>query len=434
MSTARDFFGTDGVRGLAGVYPLDKEGTYAIGMAVGTQFAKPGEKIVIACDTRESSPGIVNQVANGLMAVGVNVVLVGVMPTPGLAYITREREDFVAGVMVTASHNTFEFNGIKVFDSNGNKLSSEVEKTLNKLIIDGAAERGRGQSEVNEPLINMYEDFLVGTAPGLSLGYALALDSANGSASTLSDKVFKRLGADVTILSNTPNGTNINENCGATHTEALAKAVVDNKLTLGIAFDGDADRVIFVDSLGREVKGDYLLYILAVTSGSKGVVATVMSNIGFELALKAKGIELIRTAVGDHNVIEALDKTGYKVGGEESGHIVLPDLLQTGDGLLAAVQVLKDINGSGKSLVEWCDEVHLVPQSMVNVPLDDKSLLDKPEVKELIESESAKLESKGRLLIRPSGTEPVVRVMVESDNAHELAEEVAAKLESIIYP
>jgi phosphoglucosamine mutase len=430
---SRDLFGTDGVRGVAGEYPLDTDGVKAIAKAVGVYFAEPGKTIVIGQDTRESSAQIVEDLISGLNEVGVNSVCVEVLPTPGLAYLTHTHEEFVAGIMVTASHNTYKYNGIKVFDKDGGKLADSTENDLNDLIEKGVENRSPiGESVVNKKLINQYEDFLVETASSLQLnGLLVAIDSANGASSKLAERVFKRLGANVTALFDQPNGRNINENCGATDIAALRQVVLDKHLALGIALDGDADRLIMVDERGREVKGDYLLYILAVVRQTNGVVATIMSNQGFEIALQKKGIELLRTDVGDRYVLEGLKQTGYKLGGETSGHIIFPLVLSTGDGLLAAVQTLRAINTSNKSLAQWCDEVELLPQALVNIPLADKSLLKSKKVQDFINSETDRLKP-GRMLIRPSGTEPLVRVMVEAPNADEEAEMVAAKLEELL--
>jgi phosphoglucosamine mutase len=430
---SRELFGTDGVRGLAGQYPLDSDGVYRIGMAVGTQFATPGQQIVIGQDTRESSAQIVDGLIKGLNAVGVEAVTAGVLPTPGLAYSTRESEQFVAGIMVTASHNPYEYNGIKVFDNHGNKLTDEIETILNTLIKDGSPEKEAGTSRSDPELIHHYEDFLVACADGLNLhGLSIAVDTANGACSGLAERVLTRLGAGVTALFNTPDGRNINAGCGATDTATLAKRVLDDKLDIGIALDGDADRIIMIDSQGREVRGDYLLYILAVSGHCQGVVATVMSNLGFELALKRERIALERTDVGDRYVLEGLERTGYKLGGEQSGHIIFPDVLATGDGLLAGVKTLQAIDASHKNLAQWCDEVELLPQALVNIPLPDKAILQSPAVQTFIDTQTAAFAGKGRLLIRPSGTEPLARVMVEAEDAQAVAERIAAELKELI--
>jgi phosphoglucosamine mutase len=431
---SRELFGTDGVRGLAGEYPLDDDGSYRIGMAVGSHFGQPGQQIVIGWDTRESSPVIVGNLSKGLQAMGIDVVLAGVLPTPGLSYVTRERAEFVAGVMVTASHNPYRYNGIKVFDANGDKLTDGIESELNRLIVSDLPPMGGGHQKEDPTLVELYEEFLIGTAPGLQLhGLKVGVDSANGAASGLAAKVFQRLGAEVTSLFDSPDGKNINDGCGATDISALKDIVTNNKLDLGVAVDGDADRLIMVDHLGREVKGDYLLYLLAVVRQADGVVATVMSNLGFEQALQKRGIKLLRTDVGDRYVLEGLRQTGYKLGGEQSGHIIFPLVLATGDGLLAAVQTLRAVETSGKSLAEWCDEVELLPQALVNVSLDDKSKLEEPDIKDYINSQSAAVAANGgRILIRPSGTEPLVRVMVEAPGAESIAKEIAEHLEELL--
>jgi phosphoglucosamine mutase len=430
---SRELFGTDGVRGRAGEYPLDSSGVDRIARAVGTHFAEVGEQIVIGCDTRVSSEKIVADLTKGLTAVGVNAVSAGVIPTPGLAYLTREQESFVAGIMVTASHNTYEYNGIKVFDKNGDKLSDEVEAILNGLIETSIEDRAAGTPRSDTTLVEQYEDFLVASRPELSLNnLTIAIDSANGAASGIAERVFRRFGADVTPLFDTPNGTNINDRCGATDTHQLAEVVTEKKLALGIALDGDADRLILIDNLGREVKGDYVLYILAVANNFEGVVATVMSNLGFEKALTEKHIQLVRTAVGDRYVLEGLAQTGYKLGGEQSGHIILPDILATGDGMLAAIQVLAAVSDSDKTLAEWCDEVTILPQALVNIALSDRSLLERPDIQDFVHAQEEKFSGRGRLLIRPSGTEPLARVMVEADNADELATQIAKELEILL--
>jgi len=426
---ARELFGTDGVRGKAGEYPLDSEGAMAIGSAVGQLFCQPGDQVLIGCDPRESSAGLVSSLTAGLIRQGVSVLSVGIITTPGLAYLTRESK-VAAGVMVTASHNPFNYNGVKVFDGTGGKLSDDTEHQLNDLIESGVAPAEQpGSSALDESLIKHYEDFLVSSSEGLQLhGLKLAVDMANGSASGLAQRVFERLGAQVTPLFDQPDGRNINDHCGATDVTELERVVSAQACDLGVAFDGDADRLIMVDGQGRAVKGDYLLYLLAVTGHTKGVVATVMSNLGFEQALLKQGIAVERTAVGDRYVLEGLEKTGYELGGEQSGHIVLPRLLQTGDGILAAVQVLKALQGSDKSLAQWCDEVPLLPQALVNIELTDRQLLDKPEIQQYIEQQTQQLAGRGRLLIRPSGTEPLARVMVEAPQAEAEAQRISSEL------
>ncbi len=430
---SRELFGTDGVRGLAGTYPLDEAGSVRIGMAVGTHFAQPGQGVVIGWDPRESSAGLVDGLIKGLTAVGVNVTKAGVLPTPGLAYLTREGKDFVAGVMVTASHNPYQYNGVKVFDADGGKLTDEIETTLNKLIVDGVEERGSGEVKEATELVKSYEDFLVASAGDFRLdGTALAVDSANGAAYGLAARVFERLGAEVTALFDKPDGRNINDGCSATDTKALSQRVVADKLAFGVALDGDADRLMLIDEQGRQLNGDHIMYILAAAGNLPGVVLTVMSNLGVENALKAKGIKVERAQVGDRYVLESLRKTGFKLGGEQSGHIILPALIEAGDALLVAIQVIKATQTSGKTLAEWRDEVTMLSQALVNMPLADKKALGKPEVQAFIKAQTAQLGDKGRLLVRPSGTEPLARVMVEAPDAQALAEQIVAKLKELL--
>lgn len=430
---SRGIFGTDGIRGLAGQFPLDENGAKRIGMAVGTYFARSGQRIVIGCDPRESSAGLVEGINDGLTAVGVNVTSIGVVPTPALAYVTREGEDFAAGVMVTASHNPYQYNGVKVFDAHGDKLADGVETELNRLIEQGVPERAGGERTTDEKLLRGYEDFLVASAGDLRLDeLALAVDSANGSASGLAQRVLGRLGAKVTSLFDEPDGHNINDGCGATDTMALAETVVNNKLALGIALDGDADRVMLVDGQGRQLNGDHLLYILAVSGQLDGVVVTVMTNLGLEKAFNKQNIKLDRVAVGDRYVLEGLETTGFRLGGEQSGHIIFPELLKTGDGLLAAVQTIKAVAASGKDLAEWRDELEIVPQALVNIPLEDKSRLDEPAVKAFLSEQAKLLGTSGRVLIRPSGTEPLARVMVEAPYAEKVARQVADDLQALL--
>ncbi|MGB4800828.1 MAG: phosphoglucosamine mutase [Candidatus Saccharimonadales bacterium] len=429
---SRELFGTDGVRALAGTYPLDDAGAAAIGRAIGAQFACASQHIVIACDTRESSEHLVETISQGLQSVGVNVVFAGVMPTPGLAYVTAHHDEFVAGVMITASHNPYEFNGVKVFSATGSKLPDAAEEQLNHDIESGVPDREGGSFEIRE-LVHEYEDFLVGSAEDLRLDiYKIAVDTAHGAAAGLGQRVFERLGAEVVALGDEPNGRNINVRCGATDTAELQRTVREQHCDLGIAVDGDADRLIMVDALGRECNGDYILYLLAVASGYDHVVATVMSNLGTEQALQAHGIGLERTAVGDRYVLERLLKTGYKIGGEQSGHIILPMLATTGDGILAAVQVLRAIESSDKALSEWRNEVTMLPQALVNFRIEDKTKLNTPEVVAYVQAKTAGLGDTGRILVRPSGTEPLARVMVEAPGAEALAAEIALKLQELV--
>lgn len=429
---SRKLFGTDGIRGKAGEYPLDAAGAQQVGKAIAAYFTKPGELIVVGSDPRESSPALTQAVINGLLTMGVQVENVGVIPTPGLAYLTKQRGAAV-GVMITASHNPYTDNGIKVFAAGGSKLTDAIEISLNNLIDSEITDRSPGQVAASETAVRAYETFLINCAEGTPLeGFSIALDSANGATSGIALRVFEKLGAQVVPLFDHPNGTNINVACGATDTTTVQQVVREQNLTAGAAFDGDGDRVMLVDEKGRLLSGDHLLYILAVTGHHTGVVTTLMSNMGLETALQDHGISLLRTAVGDRYVLEGLAQTGFSLGGEQSGHIILSQYAGTGDGLLAAILVCKQVQASGKTLAQWYDELPLLPQALVNVPLEDKKLLEDPKVSAFIEAQAARLGNNGRLNIRPSGTEPKLRIMVEATDASELAEDIADQLTGII--
>lgn len=429
---SRNLFGTDGVRGIVGEYPLDDAGVYAMGRAAGTEFAVSGDTILVACDTRESSRHLVDMISKGLMEVGVNVIFTGVIPTPGLAYLTATHDEFVAGVMITASHNPYEYNGVKIFDAKGGKLPDESEERVNELIENGTPDRGQGTFR-EQDFSDEYVQFLLSSTDGVRFdGLKVALDLANGASYRVGERVFQKLGAETVVMSDTPNGTNINEKCGATDTNALSQLVLNEQCDLGLAFDGDADRIMMVDRLGRQCDGDHILYILAVQNDFRSVVATVMTNLGTEQALAAKNISLERTTVGDRYVLERLIETGRPLGGEQAGHIIIHHLNTTGDGILAGVQVLKALKESNRSLAEWRDDITLMPQALVNFHIDDKTKLSQPEVVAYVEAETAKFNGQGRLLIRPSGTEPLARVMVEGENARERAEHIAARLQELV--
>lgn len=389
----------------------------------------PGETILVGWDTRESSEMLVEAVVDGLVAMGVDVRKLGVIPTPGLAYLTKQRKTR-AGIIITASHNPYTDNGIKVFTTDGRKLPDDVQAGLNELISkDRIADRGPGSVSDDGGAIKDYEDFLVAGAGNTSFkDLAIAVDSANGATSGIAGRVFNRLGAKTTAMFDKPDGRNINVGCGATDTRALQAAVKEHGLKAGVALDGDGDRLILVDEKGRELTGDHILYILAVAGKQKGVIATVMSNNGLEAALKEHGIGLKRTGVGDRSVLEGLDETGFRLGGEQSGHIIISEYSTTGDGILAAVRTLALVLDSGKSLGAWYDELKLVPQALVNIPLSDKSLLTRPDIKSYIDGQVAELGSNGRLNIRPSGTEPKARIMVEAADAAERAKAIAERL------
>jgi phosphoglucosamine mutase len=402
-----------------------------IGKAVGAYFTKPGDVVLVGWDPRESSEMLVKGVVDGLVAMGMDVRKVGVIPTPGLAYLTKQQKA-KAGVMITASHNPYTDNGVKVFTSGGRKLPDDAQTALNDLIASDIAGLSEGKSSDASAAASVYEDFLMASAEGASLGSLnLGVDSANGATSGIAERVFTKLGAKVVPLFDKPDGRNINVQCGATDTAALQAEVQRQGLAAGVAFDGDGDRVILVDEKGRQLTGDHLLYILAVAGQQTGVVATLMSNQGLETALKKQGISLHRTAVGDRSVIEGLEQTGFLLGGEQSGHIILPKYFATGDGLLAAIRTLALVIASGKTLAAWYDELELLPQAIISLPFPDKSQLGSPDIKAFIADQTAQLGDAGRLNIRASGTEPKVRIMVEAPDADKRAQAIADQLSNL---
>jgi phosphoglucosamine mutase len=426
-------FGTDGIRGLVGQYPLDAVGAQQIGKAIASHFARPGEVIMIGSDPRESSADLVTAVSAGITAMGVHVLNVGVVPTPGLAYLTSQETEAKAGVMITASHNPYTDNGIKVFTADGGKLSDSIQDSLNTLINSQIADEGIGVATDEPGRVGDYEAFLVDSAIGSPFdGLRFALDCANGAASAIAVQVFEKLGAIVVPLFDHPDGKNINAQCGTTDTAALEQAVQQRALDAGAAFDGDADRVALIDGKGRRLSGDHLLYILAITGHHRGVVATDMSNGGLELALRKRGIDLHRTAVGDRYVLEGLAETGYKLGGEQSGHIIQTTFSTTGDGLLAAVQTLQQVRSSGKSLAKWYDELTLLPQELLNISLADQNLLNDPGVVSYLAAQIIDLGDNGRLITRASGTEPKLRIMVEAPDAPKRAKAIAEQLSALL--
>lgn len=445
---ARRYFGTDGIRAEAGTYPLNELGAYRIGKSIGQYFSQNSDQkspyIVLGRDPRESSPMLEKAIVKGLSEAGVHVQLIGVIPTPGLMYLAGET-DAIAGVMITASHNPYTDNGVKVVSGDGKKLPDEIEEAIDQLLVAQIeADEPAGDENIvlvdetlNDPqtievLHQQYEDFLYASAGGMRLdGMKLAVDTANGATSGYAQRLFTKLGAEVTAMSDQPDGKNINVECGATHTEAMQNKVKELGLDAGVAFDGDGDRLMMSDGQGRQLSGDNVMYILAVATDQKAVVATAMSNMGLENALGEQGIELLRADVGDRYVLEMLGDKGYTLGGEQSGHIIMLDQAKTGDGMLAAVQVLKHVKASGKSLAEWGEEVTVLPQKIVNIRVSDKSLISRPEIQQFLADQQIKFGTSGRLNIRPSGTEPLIRVMVESANAEEQAQAIADELSKL---
>ncbi|AEG10758.1 phosphoglucosamine mutase [Shewanella baltica BA175] len=429
---SRKYFGTDGVRGKVGEFPITPDFAMKLGWAAGTVLASSGTKeVLIGKDTRSSGYMLESAMEAGFSAAGVNVALIGPMPTPAVAYLASTfRAD--AGVVISASHNPFYDNGIKFFSNSGTKLNDAqeleiealLEKALNQNAMQCVASEKLGKVRRIDDAAGRYIEFCKGTFPNhLSLtGFKIVVDSAHGAAYHIAPNVYRELGAEVISINDKPNGVNINDHCGATHLDSLQTAVMVHEADLGIALDGDADRVMFVDHNGHVVDGDEILFILAQAAHSKGemtggVVGTLMSNLGLELALKQMDIPFVRAKVGDRYVVEQLKATGWQLGGEGSGHILSLQHASTGDGIVASLQVLKAVLESQKSLSEIKAGMTKLPQVLINVRLataDADSILAKSSVQQAVIKAEGILGDQGRVLLRKSGTEPLIRVMVES--------------------
>lgn len=422
-------FGTDGIRGPANRHPMTSEVALKVGMAAGRVFANGHRsRVVIGKDTRLSGYMIESALMSGFTAVGCDVFLLGPMPTPAVAMLTRSlRADM--GVMISASHNRYQDNGIKLFDSEGYKLSDEKEREIERLVAADAsamlaAPDAIGRATRVESAQERYIEFAKRTLPrDLSLdGLRIVIDCANGAGYKVAPEALWELGAEVIKIGVQPNGHNINHKCGSTAPEALVEKVRELRADIGIALDGDADRVVIVDERGSIVDGDQLMAVIAdswararkLTAG--GIVATVMSNLSLERYLDGLGLHMVRTSVGDRHVVEHMRKNGYNVGGEQSGHIVMSDFTTTGDGLLAAFQILSVVVSSGKPVSEVCRRFDPLPQLLRNVRYSNGMPLDNARVRAAIEEGKGRLGASGRLVIRPSGTEPLIRVMAEGDD------------------
>jgi phosphoglucosamine mutase len=441
----RKYFGTDGIRGQSNLFPMTPDLAMRVGVAVGTIFRNGAHRhrVVIGKDTRLSGYMLENALVAGFTAAGLDVFLLGPIPTPGVAMLTRSlRADI--GVMISASHNPFEDNGIKLFGPDGYKLSDEMEGQIEELLEkDMTAQLAKsqeiGRAKRVEGDIYRYIEHAKRTLPrDVTLqGLRVAIDCANGAAYKVAPLALWELGADVVTIGNEPNGININLDCGSTHPEALQKKVHEVRADIGIALDGDADRVLIVDEHGKIVDGDQLMAVIADSWAAEGmlsgdgIVATVMSNLGLERYLKGRSLNLHRTKVGDRYVVEHMRQNGFNVGGEQSGHIVLSDFGTTGDGLVAALQILACVKRQGKSVSEVCHRFDPVPQVLKNVRVSSGMSLENVTVRQAIADAEAELAKNGRLLIRPSGTEPLIRVMAEGDD-REQVERIVDELISVI--
>jgi phosphoglucosamine mutase len=427
---ARKYFGTDGVRGTANSGAMTADMVLKIGMAAGNLYKRGSHRhrVVIGKDTRLSGYMIEQALTAGLLASGMDVFLFGPVPTPAVAMLTRSmRADL--GVMISASHNPYPDNGIKIFGPDGYKLSDEQEQEIERRLegpgtIEVAAPAAIGRAKRIEDAQARYIEFAKRTFPkDMKLdGLRVVIDTAHGAAYKVAPTALWELGAEIVQIGHEPNGTNINEKCGSTAPQAMCDKVRELRADIGIALDGDADRVIIADERGRVVDGDQLMALIASSWAKRGelrgggLVATVMSNLGLERFLAEQKLTLARTKVGDRYVVEHMRSHGYNVGGEQSGHIVLSDFSTTGDGLLAAFQVLAEVVRSGKPVSEVCSRFTPVPQILKNVKFKTGQPLEEPQVKSAVADAQARLGNSGRLVIRPSGTEPLIRVMAEGDD------------------
>lgn len=430
----RRYFGTDGIRGQSNTFPMTPDLAMRVGIAVGTIFRRGTHRhrVVIGKDTRLSGYMLENAMVAGFTAAGVDAFVLGPIPTPAVAMLTRSLRCDI-GVMISASHNPYEDNGIKLFGPDGYKLSDEIEMQIEDLLekdLSGQLAKSDdiGRAKRIDGVHDRYIEFAKRTLPrDVTLkGLRVAIDCANGAAYKVAPAVLWELGADVVTIGDTPNGTNINLDCGSTHPAALQKKLHEVRADIGIALDGDADRVIIVDETGTIVDGDQLMAVVAeswaddqILKGG-GIVATVMSNLGLERFLDGKGLTLARTKVGDRYVVEHMRQNNFNVGGEQSGHIVLSDFGTTGDGLVAALQILACVKRSGKTVSEVCRRFEPVPQLLRNVRISGGKPLEDSIVKQAIADAESELARSGRLVIRPSGTEPLIRVMAEGDDRSQI--------------
>ena len=422
-------FGTDGIRGVANV-DLTPTLAYDLGRAVGHLLEAFGRRVVIGQDTRRSGDMLVAAVSAGLASVGADAIQVGVVTTPCLAHAAASGE-FAAGIMVSASHNPPDDNGLKVL-SGGRKIDDEVEEELEHLVFQAESLPGMPNEQIGRITqetapVAAYRASLLAAAGDLLRGMRIAIDCANGSASAIAPDLLRELGASVTVLAASPDGTNINLDSGSTQPQALAAAVVAGGLEMGMAFDGDADRLIAVDERGSIVDGDGVMGICALASLAAGtlrnriLVTTVLSNGGLDRAIVAVGGRVIRTPVGDRHVFEAMERADASLGGEQSGHVIFRDLAVTGDGILSAIQLVKTLRGTGATLAEAAAQIQMLPQVMINSAVRHRDQWEvDPEFAAAVAEADARLGARGRILVRPSGTEPKIRIMVEGEDADEI--------------
>lgn len=427
----KQLFGTDGIRGVAGEYPLDAATVYAFGLALGhdATAAQGRPEILIGADTRESGSWIAETVAGGLEAAGAKVRYAGVITTPGVAYLTRTGP-FLAGVMISASHNPFRDNGLKVFGHSGFKLPDSEEHEIEQEILrirEQGIEPHPIHLEIDETLAGQYLEFLISTASIRFDGVKIAIDCGNGASYRLAPELFRRLGAEVAAICTEPDGRNINLDCGALHLGRLQQHVLEQGADFGVAFDGDADRAIFVSGSGKVKDGDSVLLAAARALRQAGrlkgdtVVSTVMANLGLEKALEREGIRMVRTPVGDKYVLEEMERLGAVIGGEQSGHVIFREFATTGDGMLTALRLFEIARQAGTGLDELTADLVVFPQKLVNVRVKEKkALTEVPSVAAEIRKVEDEFAGSGRVLVRFSGTEPLARVMVEGPDMNQV--------------
>jgi phosphoglucosamine mutase len=439
---ARQYFGTDGIRGTVGVAPITPDFVLRLAHAVGRVLRQTDAKptVMIGKDTRISGYMLESALESGFNSAGVDVVLLGPLPTPGVAYLTRAMRASL-GVVISASHNPFEDNGIKFFSAQGTKLPDAWEEAVEAALKEApvwATSADLGKTRRLDDAAGRYIEFAKSTfATDLTLkGLKIVVDGSHGAAYHIAPQVFHELGAEVVAIGCTPDGLNINKDVGATHPEALVEAVKTHQAHYGIALDGDADRLQFVDSTGRLFNGDEVLYMMVcerLERGEKvpGAVGTLMTNMAVELALKERGLDLVRAKVGDRYVLEELEKRGWLLGGEGSGHLLALDKHSTGDGIISALQVLQAVQRSGKTVGQILNGMAIFPQVLLNVRLKPGQVWKTPALDAMVKTVEAELGQTGRVLIRPSGTEPLVRVMVEARDAVQ-AKRCAQRLVDVI--
>ena len=452
MLILKKYFGTDGIRRVANIgltpelaYKVAKAGAYVL-----AKHASNTPTILIGRDTRLSGNLIESAMIAGFLSYGANVKILGVIPTPGVAYLTKKLKAD-ASVVISASHNTYEFNGVKYFSNKGMKIPDELEEEIEEVMDSGKIDELTAVNDkigVSEIRIDLLEEYVYFFRKNFEEelenldkeNFVIAVDTANGATSVVAEKVFEKLGIKHHIINNNPDGININDNCGSTHLEGLKNFVVENKCSLGVAYDGDGDRCLLVDENGNEIDGDKILAVISNYLKKKGelkkdtVVATVMSNLGLNKYTENNGLKLVQTKVGDRYVLEEMMKNGYNLGGEQSGHVILLDYNPTGDGILTSIMFIKTLLEENKKASELCNIIKLYPQVLVNakVSSDKKYDFDKDEeIKEEIKKLEEEFSGNGRVLIRTSGTEPLVRVMIEGEN-QEYIKAKAEKLAKLI--